>query len=57
MIAPQPYKLVCSTCGYSKVIKPKSDVVDPRDRLQVCPKCKGAMNKTEPLNIIDKIFK
>ena len=55
MIAPKPFKFKCSKCGYSKIVKPKSDVVDPRDMMNICPKCNTKMNRKE-LNILDKIF-
>lgn len=56
MIAPQPFKYKCTECGYSKVVKPKSDVINPLDINNICPKCKAEMNR-ENLNIIDRIFK
>lgn len=58
MIKPNPYKLICSKCGYSKVVSPKSDVLSPIDLIamnSICPKCKGQMEKNN-LNIIDEIL-
>lgn len=55
MIAPQPFKYKCFECGYSKVVKPKSDVLNSIDMLNICPKCKNKMEKVN-LNIIDKLF-
>jgi len=55
MIAPQAYKLKCPKCGYSKTVKPKSDVLNPTDMLKVCPKCKVAM-KREELSGLSKLF-
>jgi len=55
MIAPEPFKYKCQQCGYSKVIKPKSDVLNPIDMINICPKCKNKMEKVN-LNIIDKLF-
>lgn len=55
MIKQQPFKLVCPKCGHTKVVKPKSDVVNPLDFINTCPKCKSKMEKKE-LSFIDKIF-
>jgi len=55
MIAPKPFKFKCSQCGYSKIVKPKSDVISPIDIMNVCPKCKSQMKKV-PLNFLDKLF-
>ncbi len=54
-VKPNPYKLVCSQCGYSKVISPRSDVLNPMDLVSICPKCKGKMEK-KSLNLLDDIF-
>lgn len=59
MIQPKPYKLECPKCGFSKVIKPSSDVLNPKDFMSTCPRCKTKMKKIE-LNILDdflNIFK
>ena len=55
MIKPNPYKYKCSKCGYSKTIRPKSDVLDPRDFMKNCPKCGTTMDKTS-LNEIERLF-
>jgi len=55
MIAPQPFKYECSNCGYSKIVKPKSDVVNPIEWNNICPKCQAKMKRKE-LNLIEKIF-
>ncbi len=55
MMAAEPFKYKCQQCGYSKVIKPKSDVINPIDMMNVCPKCKNIMEKVT-LNIFDKLF-
>ena len=39
MIAPEPFMYECTRCGYTKVVKPKSDVINPLDFSSVCPKC------------------
>jgi Zn finger protein HypA/HybF involved in hydrogenase expression len=55
MIQPKPFKFLCKQCGYSKVIKPKSDALSPMDMINICPKCKSTMKRKE-LNIVDKLF-
>jgi len=55
MIAPQSFKYKCPQCGYSKVVKPKSDAINPMDINNICPKCKAKMDKKN-LNIMDKHF-
>jgi len=54
MIKPQPLKFVCSKCGYSKIVKPKSDALNLMDFLNTCPKCSSKMKK-ESINLIDNI--
>jgi Zn finger protein HypA/HybF involved in hydrogenase expression len=54
MIAPQPFKLKCLKCNYSKVVAPKSDVVNPFDFISTCPKCHNSMQREE-LNILDRL--
>ena len=55
MIVPKPFKLKCNQCGYSKIVKPKSDVLNPLDFISTCPKCNNQMERKE-LNVIEKIF-
>ena len=54
MIAPQPFKYKCPKCGYSKIVKPKSDVMDLVEMLNICPKCKSEMERVE-LNILETV--
>lgn len=54
MIAPQPFKYKCPKCGYSKIVKPKSDVIDLVEMLNICPKCKSEMERVE-LNILETV--
>jgi len=54
MLPPQPFKFVCLKCGYIKIVKPKSDVVNPIDMINTCPKCGAKMEKKE-LNSFDVI--
>jgi NAD-dependent SIR2 family protein deacetylase len=51
-VKPDDYKLICSKCGYNKIIKPKSDVdvIFP-----VCPKCQEFMDRKN-LTSFDKFF-
>ncbi|MFP4487596.1 MAG: hypothetical protein ACLFOC_11600 [Campylobacterales bacterium] len=55
MIPAKPFKFVCPKCGYSRVLKLDSDVINPADMIRTCPKCSTEMEKKE-LNAIDKIF-
>jgi len=59
-IQPKPFILKCPNCGWSKKIKPKSDVVDTSWGLEYakCPKCGSKTEQIEePNNIIDNIKK
>ncbi|MEA3498000.1 MAG: hypothetical protein U9R16_02960 [Campylobacterota bacterium] len=55
MIAPKPFKHKCSECGHTKIVKPKSDVLNPTDWIKICPKCKAEMTKQE-LNIFERFL-
>jgi Zn finger protein HypA/HybF involved in hydrogenase expression len=55
MIQPKPFKYKCPKCGYSKIVKPKSDVINPIEWNNICPKCQTPMERKK-LNIIEKIF-
>jgi endogenous inhibitor of DNA gyrase (YacG/DUF329 family) len=54
-IAPTSFKYKCPKCGYSKIVKPKSDAINPIEWNNICPKCKTQMERKE-LNVIEKIF-
>ena len=54
-IKPKPYKLECPKCGYSKIVKPKSDALSPVDSIGICPKCNISMKKAE-MSIIDNLL-
>ena len=57
-VKPTPYKLVCSKCGFSKVVTLKSDVLSPKDLISmspVCPKCKEQMER-ESVDGLDSII-
>ncbi len=47
-ISPKPFKLVCTQCKYSTVIKPKSDTdIMGLIPSRTCPKCGASMEKEE----------
>jgi len=46
-IKPNPYKLVCPKCGFSKVVAPKSDALSPKDLVAMSPVCKKCGEKME----------
>ena len=49
-ILPKPYKLLCPACGFSQIVKFKSDVMSMEDRGQfliVCPKCGMRLKQKE----------
>ncbi len=47
MIQPQPFKYQCPQCGYSKLVKPRSDVLNLIEMSNICPKCNTKMEKKE----------
>lgn len=49
MIKPPPFKFECPKCGYSRTVRPKSDVLNPLDFSDICPKCGSKMEK-KPLS-------
>lgn len=56
-IKPNPYKLVCPKCGYSKVVRVESDCLSPKDLIAmspICPKCKEEMERKDT-NMLDYI--
>ena len=53
MIQPKPFKFVCQKCRYSKVVKAKSDVLNPVGMMNI-PKC-VAMERKE-LSTLDNIL-
>ena len=46
-VKPNPYKLVCQKCGFSKVVAPKSDALSPKDLVAMSPVCKKCGEKME----------
>lgn len=61
-IKPNPYKLVCPKCGFSKIVAPKSDCLSPKDLISmspICPKCKGQLDRKNVYkleSVIDSLF-
>lgn len=55
-IKPQPYKLKCPKCGYSKIVALKSDALSAGDLLAMsttCPKCEGEMERVG-MGLVDR---
>lgn len=55
MIPPKPYKLKCPKCGYSKVIRLKSDALGAEDMVTmspICSECGGEIERVK-LNVIE----
>ena len=46
-VKPNPYKLVCQKCGFSKVVAPKSDALSPKDLVAMSPVYSKCGNKME----------
>ncbi|TLT07831.1 hypothetical protein FE243_03595 [Aliarcobacter thereius] len=57
-IKPNPYKLVCPKCGFSKVVAPKSDALSPKDLVAMNPVCKKCGEKMERKSVdkLDSLF-
>ena len=57
-IKPNPYKLVCLKCGFSKIVAPKSDALSPKDLVAMSPVCKkcGEEMERKDLNKLDILF-
>ena len=54
-VAPRPFKVTCPKCNYSKVVRPKSDALNPMDWINTCPKCDAKMDR-EILSGISKFL-
>lgn len=55
MIQPKSFKYKCTKCGYSKIVKPKSDALNPLDFISTCSKCNSQMERKE-LNFFENIL-
>ncbi len=55
MIQPKPFKFLCPKCSYTKIVKPKSDVLNPMDMMSICPKCDAKMERKE-LTSLDNLL-
>ena len=62
-IKPNPYKLVCPKCGFSKIVAPKSDALSPKDLVAMSPICSKCGDKMERRSVdgldslIDSFFR
>lgn len=61
-VKPNPYKLVCSKCGFSKLVAPKSDALSSEDLMAmhpICSKCGETMERRDVDkldSVIDSLF-
>ena len=61
-VKPNPYKLVCPKCGFSKVVAPRSDALSAKDLVAMSPVCKKCGEKMERKSVdklesvIDSLF-
>lgn len=61
-VKPNPYKLVCPKCGFSKVVTLKSDVLSPKDLIAMSPVCSKCGEKMQRKSVdkldsvIDSLF-
>ncbi|MCG3688803.1 hypothetical protein [Aliarcobacter butzleri] len=62
-VKPNPYKLVCPKCGFSKVVAPRSDAFSAKDIIAMRPVCSKCGEKMERRSVdgldslIDSLFK
>lgn len=56
MMQPQPYKAICTKCGTSKIVSPKSDALTAQD-MPICPKCGQIMSEKQTPNGLDMLRK
>ncbi len=57
-VKPNSYKLVCKKCGFTKIVAPKSDCLNPKDLMamsSICSKCGEQMERKE-LDKLDTLF-
>ena len=54
-IKPLPYKLKCPKCGYSTVVRPKSDTDITGLIASVCPKCGNTMERVK-VAMLDEVI-
>ncbi|NWF65916.1 MAG: hypothetical protein HXX81_00425 [Campylobacterales bacterium] len=54
MLPSKPFKFICQKCGFSKIVIPKSDVLNIMDMITICPKCGNEVVQKE-LNIFDYV--
>lgn len=46
-VKPNPYKLICPKCGFSKVVAPGSDALSAKDIVAMSPVCSKCGEKME----------
>jgi Zn-finger nucleic acid-binding protein len=64
-IKPKPFVYVCPSCGWRKVVSPRSDVLLPEEYFDCCPTCSTKPLEREELKslvklgigLIDKLIK
>ena len=54
-IKPKPFVYICPSCGWKKVVSPKSDVLMPGEYYENCPTCGAKSLNREELNILSKL--
>ena len=61
-VKPNPYKLVCPKCCFSKIVAPKSDAFSAKDIVAMSPVCSKCGEKMERKSVdgldsvIDSLF-
>ncbi len=62
-VKPNPYKLLCSKCGFSKIVAPRSDALSAKDIVAMSPVCSKCGEKMERKSVdgldslIDSLFR
>ncbi len=62
MIKPPPFYFECPKCKFQEKHQPRSDNLQPDDKLRFCPKCKIVMKEIDeedykPPSFVKKLFK
>ena len=53
-IKPKPFVYLCPSCGWRKVVSPKSDALLPGEYYECCPTCGEKSLNREELNSVAK---
>lgn len=60
-IAPQPHTFACPECGWTKIVRAKSDALLPGDHFHSCPECGCAHLVYRPVTavrgVIEAVFR